>query len=247
MSIKTYAHRGFSGLYPENTMLAFRKAVEEGFCDGIELDVHLSKDNEIVVIHDETVDRTTNGTGFVKDKSLEELKKLKANYTFNETYEDQEIPTFEEYCKYVSDKNIITNIEIKTNLIYYPNIEKKVVDMVKKYNLIDRVVVSSFNHCSTLLIKKANENVACGLLEEAPSIVNIGSFANALNIEYYHPDINILNKEIVADCKKHNIAINAWTINCMKTLVKSLDLNIDGIITDYPDIVKNYLNSKGYK
>ena len=124
MSIKTYAHRGFSGLYPENTMLAFRKAVEEGFCDGIELDVHLSKDNEIVIIHDETVDRTTNGTGFVKDKSLEELKKLKANYTFNETYEDQEIPTFEEYCKYVSDKNIITNIEIKTNLIYYPNIEK---------------------------------------------------------------------------------------------------------------------------
>lgn len=245
MSIKTYAHRGFSGLYPENTMLAFRKAVEDGCCDGIELDVHLTKDNELVVIHDETVDRTTNGTGFVKDKSLEELKQLNANTKFFDSYSKQEIPTFEEYCSYIYDKDIVTNIEIKTNLIYYPNIESKVISMLKKYNLLDRVIISSFNHSSTILTKKIDHNIVCGLLVESQGLLNIGPYANALNIECYHPDVLTLTKETVDECKKHNVKVNTWTVNDMESLAKCVEWEVDGIITNYPDIVKSYLKSKG--
>ena len=126
----TYAHRGFSGEYPENTMLAFKKAYETG-CEGIELDVHLSKDGHLVVIHDETVDRTTDRTGFVRDFTLQELQEINAGT--EEAFEG--IPSFEEYCIWVKDLPLITNIEIKTNRYYYPGIEEKVLAMVEKYQL----------------------------------------------------------------------------------------------------------------
>ena len=112
---KIFAHRGFSGKYPENTMIAFEKAVEIGV-DGIELDVHLTKDNELVIIHDEDVKRTTNGEGLVKDMTLEELKKLDASATFVGQYGVNPIPTLREYFELVKDTNIITNIELKTSV-----------------------------------------------------------------------------------------------------------------------------------
>jgi glycerophosphoryl diester phosphodiesterase len=245
MAIKTYAHRGFSAHYPENTMLSFRKAIEEGFCDGIELDVHLSKDGELVIIHDEKVDRTTNSTGFVKDKSLEELKALNANYIFGDTFAKQEIPTFEEYCSYVNDKDIITNVEIKTNLIYYPKIEEKVILMLEKYSLLDRVIISSFNHSSDILTKKINKNIPCGLLVESQGLLNIGSYANALNMEYYHPDVTTLTEDVVLDCKEHGVEINTWTVNTMKALSDCVKWGVSGVFTNYPDIVKSYIDYKG--
>ena len=94
--MKVFAHRGFSGKYPENTMLAFEKAVEAG-ADGIELDVHLSADGELVIIHDELVDRTTDGTGLVGSKTLAELKALDASAGFKGVYGKNEIPTLREY------------------------------------------------------------------------------------------------------------------------------------------------------
>jgi glycerophosphoryl diester phosphodiesterase len=245
MSIKTYAHRGFSGLYPENTMLAFQSAIVKGQADGIELDVHLSKDNELVVIHDEKVDRTTNGTGFVKDFDVDELKALNANIRFIDIYGKQEIPTFEEYCTYIKDKDIITNIEIKTNLIYYPNIEEKVVAMLKKFNLLDRVIISSFNHGSTIITKQIDKNIPCALLVDSQGLLNIGSYANTLNMEYYHPDVITLNKKIIEECKHHNIQVNTWTVNSMEALARCVELGVAGIITNYPDIVKSYIKFKG--
>ena len=121
---KNFAHRGFSGKYPENTMLAFEKAIEAG-ADGIENDVHLTKDGVPVIIHDELVDRTTNGKGYVKDYTYEELSKLDASYIFPE-YGVLHIPTLREYMELVKDKDIITNIELKTGVFEYPGIEEKV-------------------------------------------------------------------------------------------------------------------------
>ena len=108
---KNFAHRGFSGKYPENTLLAFSKAIEEGV-DGIENDVHLTKDGVLVVMHDELVDRTTNGKGYIKDKTYEELAQLDASYIFKE-YGPQKVPTLREYLELVKDTDIITNIELK--------------------------------------------------------------------------------------------------------------------------------------
>ena len=107
--MKNFAHRGFSGKYPENTMLAFKKALEAG-ADGIELDVQMTKDGQVVVIHDEKVDRTTNGTGLVRDYTLEELRKLDASYIYAGQMGVNSIPTFEEYCEWVAGTDLVTNI-----------------------------------------------------------------------------------------------------------------------------------------
>ena len=125
---KNFAHRGFSGKYPENTLLAFSKAIEEGV-DGIENDVHLTKDGVLVVMHDELVDRTTNGKGYIKDKTYEELAQLDASYIFKE-YGPQKVPTLREYLELVKDTDIITNIELKTGVFEYPGIEQKVLSLI---------------------------------------------------------------------------------------------------------------------
>lgn len=111
------AHRGFKGVYPENTMLAYEKAVETG-ADGIEFDVQLTKDGELVIIHDEDLERTTDGKGLVKDKTLHELKKLNASKGCPYC-EVQTTPTLREYFDFAKDKDIITNIELKTSIITY--------------------------------------------------------------------------------------------------------------------------------
>jgi glycerophosphoryl diester phosphodiesterase len=246
MKMLTYGHRGFSGSYPENTMLSFRAAVEIAYADGIELDVHLSKDNQLVIIHDEKVDRTTDGTGFVKDKTLIELKSLDASYKFPQLKSnDTKIPTFEEYCQYISTTHVVTNIEIKTNLIYYKDIEEKTIAMVKKYGLEDRVIFSSFNHVSMQFVKAIDRNLPCGLLQPNWGMINAGYLAHKLEMQFYHPDISTLTKESVDECIMNGINLNVWTVNDMESLKKCVDWGITGVITNYPDIVKSYLAAKG--
>ena len=145
--MRVFAHRGYSGKYPENTMLAFREAEKTG-ADGIELDVQLTKDGEIVIIHDETLERTTTGTGWVKDHTLAELKALDASIIKGTAYSPERIPTLEEYCRWVKDTKLVTNIELKTSIVYYPEIEEKTAEMVKAFGLEDRMIFSSFNHLS---------------------------------------------------------------------------------------------------
>lgn len=157
------AHRGYSGKYPENTMLAFEEAAKTG-ADGIELDVQLTKDGQVVVIHDERIDRTTDGTGFVKDYTYEELKKFNASKVTGDRYEFQHIPTFEEYCAWVKDKNLVTNVELKTSIIYYPEIEEKTLEIIRRYGLEDRIIFSSFNHLSILKMKELAPEIPCGAL-----------------------------------------------------------------------------------
>ncbi len=121
---KILAHRGASAYAPENTMAAFKKAIEMN-ADGIELDVHLSKDGYIVIIHDERVDRTTDGKGEVKDFSLDELKKLDAGSWFSDEYKGEKIPTLEELLSLIKNTEIYLNIEIKAGYRVYPDIEEK--------------------------------------------------------------------------------------------------------------------------
>jgi glycerophosphoryl diester phosphodiesterase len=245
MKIKVFGHRGFSGKYPENTMLAFKKAVTEAKVDGIELDVHLSKDDKLVIIHDEKVDRTTDGTGFVRDFTLAELKRLQAGARFKDMYGKVGIPTLEEYCSFIKDYDVVTNIEIKTNLFWYDDIERKTYDMLAKYGLLDRIIISSFNHSSVILMKEIDKKIPCGLLVEACGLGNVGAYANKLGVEYYHPDISTLTKAEVHDCKDHGVGLNVWTVNDMQTLTDSVDWQVDGIISNYPDVAKAYVAYRG--
>lgn len=161
-NVNIWAHRGSSMMNPENTLLAFRKAAELEGITGIEFNVQLTKDGEIVVIHDEKVDRTTDGTGNVRDYTLNELKQL----TISGDGEVHSIPTlretFEMLAPYCKNKGLRLNIELKNSIIRYEGMEQKVIDMVSEFNLEDYVVYSSFNHDSIGLVKqiKADAEVA---------------------------------------------------------------------------------------
>lgn len=186
MRVLNIAHRGYSGKFDENTMLAFRKAIEYK-ADGIETDVQLSKDGIPVLIHDETLERTTNGNGFVKDYTLSELKMFKTKsvpsvqalktyglgvYTIEEikyfqNKDGEEIPTLRELLELAANSDLkVLNLELKNSVIEYEGLEEKVLNMVDEFNLRDRVIISSFNHLSLVKMRKmekvkikANEHI----------------------------------------------------------------------------------------
>ncbi len=241
--MKVYAHRGYSGRYPENTMLAFQKALEAG-SDGIEFDVQLSKDGEVVIIHDETLDRTTDGSGAVRNYTLAELRKLNACAQWGDTYGFTPIPTLEEYLQWAKDTHLITNIEIKSGVYFYQGLEQKCLELVKKYGLEDKVIFSSFNHSSIALLKKLAPHILCGALVENEGLGNAGYYCREFGFEYYHPGWKNLLKEDMLNCKEYNIPINVWTVNDMDILLRMCEWNVEGIITNYPDVCKIYLENK---
>ncbi len=230
---KIFAHRGYSGHYPENTMLAFKKSIEAGV-DGIELDVHLTKDNELVIIHDETIDRTTNGSGLVADLTLKELSKFDASYKFKNIGVNP-IPTLDEYLDYIKDKNIITNIELKTNINEYHGIEGKVLELIEKYSLEDKVIISSFNHFTIMRMKEIAPYLKYGLLTES-WIINPGKYTNDLGVKCYHPQFKSLNSCTVDELKKYNIEINTYTVNDEEDIKDMFYKKVDVIITNYPEL-----------
>ena len=237
--MKNFAHRGFSGKYPENTMLAFKKAWEAG-ADGIELDVQMTKDGHVVVIHDEKVDRTTGASGNVRDLTLEELRKLDASYIYTGQMGFNPVPTFEEYCEWVAGTDLVTNIELKTGVYPYPDIEAKVWELIEKYHLENKVIISSFNHYSILRMKELAPELPYGLLEES-WLVNAGAYVAGVGVQAYHPYHGGLNAESVAEIKSHGIAINTWTVNDEARVRELMALGVDIVIGNFPDMVKAVL------
>ncbi|MDT4762507.1 glycerophosphodiester phosphodiesterase [Sphaerochaeta sp. PS] len=241
--MKVYAHRGYSGAYPENTMLAFRKALEAG-SDGIELDVQLTKDGEVVIIHDELVDRTTNGKGLVSSFTLCELQKLNAAQLWQDLTKFEPIPTFDEYCTWVKSTDLVTNIELKTSVIYYQEIEEKTLAILKKHQLQEKVFFSSFNLLSIANAKALDASIPCGVLVPDSGLVNAGYFCDKFGFESFHPYFGNVSAESVAECKAHGIKTNVWTINTMGQLEKCHEWGCDGIFTNYPSVCKAWIMSK---
>ena len=237
---KNFAHRGFSGKYPENTMLAFEKAVEIG-ADGVELDVQLTKDGEVVIIHDETIDRTTDGKGYVVDYTYEELSKFDASYTYTGKMRFNKIPTLKEYFELVKDLDFVTNIELKTGINQYLGIEEKVYKLIKECKLEKKVIISSFNHFSVLRMKKIAPELKCGFLSE-DWIIDAGAYTASHGIECFHPRFNNLIPEVVEELKRNNIEINTWTVNKEEDIKDLINKEIDILIGNYPDLVKKIIN-----
>ncbi|NFV12756.1 glycerophosphodiester phosphodiesterase [Clostridium sporogenes] len=230
---KILAHRGASAYAPENTMVAFKKAIDMN-ADGIELDVHLSKDGRIVIIHDEKVDRTTNGKGEVKDFTLDELKKLDAGFWFSDEYEGERIPTLEELLKLINNTNIYLNIEIKAGYRIYPNIEEKVIDMIEKYKILDRVIISSFDHYSLVRVKEINLNIKTGMLYEA-ALYEPWDYARSIKVEALHPNYITLTKEFIDKANINNLEINPYTVNDENDMERLIKSKVTSVITNYPD------------
>lgn len=239
---KNYAHRGFSGKYPENTMLAFRKAVEAG-ADGIEFDVHFTKDKEVVIIHDETIDRTTDGSGEVESYTYDELCSFNAYGSFEGQFEFQKIPTLREYFEFIAPiDGFMTNIELKTGIKEYPGIEKAVLEIIDEFDLRDRIIISSFNHFSVLRFKKIASDVKCGFLEES-RIIDFGAYASKYGVEYVHPLYKCLTDDVFNEIKSNGISINTWTVNDEESVRFLVENNVNAVISNYPDMVNKVLNN----
>ena len=230
---KIFAHRGFSGKYPENTMLAFEKAVEIGV-DGIELDVHLTKDNEIVIIHDEDIKRTCDGEGLVKDMTLEELHKFDASATFRGVYGFCGIPTLREYFELVKDTPIITNIELKTGVYEYPTIEKRVIDMVREFGLSDKIIFSSFNHFTVKRCEEIAPEIKRGFLT-GDWIYDFGKYTAERNVQCCHPWHISLSQEVVDEMHAAGCEINTWTVNEYEDIERLNAMGVDSLIGNFPD------------
>jgi glycerophosphoryl diester phosphodiesterase len=241
--MKVIAHRGYSGAYPENTMLAFRKAVEAG-ADGIEMDVHETKDGVLVVIHDERVDRTTDGKGAVKDFTFDELRRLNAAARYADVFEP--IPSFDEYCAWLAEQTIFTNVEVKTDNTWYPGIERKIWETVTRYGLEKRILFSSFNHVSMLRLKQLapEARTAALIFHETGVKVFPGEYCRENGFEAYHPFFGSLNDEIVRSCKDNGVAVNVWTVNDMTALARLRAWGCDAAMTNYPETAIAWLKSE---
>lgn len=233
--VKNFAHRGFSGRYPENTLLAFEMACKTPGCDGIELDVHLTKDGEVVIIHDEKIDRTcVNGKGYVLQYTYEELKQFDVSYKFAGQCEVQPIPTLRAYFELVKQYNIVTNIELKTGILEYPGIEQKVWDIIQEYNMKEKVIISSFNHFSVKRMKEICPDVKCGLLTES-WLLDSGKYVKEAGMECFHPHYLSLSEAEVEQLKEKEITINTWTVNEKDDIREMIKKGVDGVIGNYPD------------
>lgn len=232
-----WAHRGASGYAPENTMPAFEKAVKMG-ADGIELDVQLTKDGELVVIHDETIDRTSNGSGWVKDLTYAKL----ARYNYNKLhpeYANAKIPTLEEVYALVKPTGLTVNVELKTSEIFYPELEERVLDLAARMGVEKQVIYSSFNHYSIQKIKELDSEAKTGMLY-SDGIINPVSYASyVVGADAMHPALyNLQFPGYMRDCRKHGKKVHVWTVNNEQDMRKVCEMRVDAMMTNYPDLGK---------
>lgn len=222
------AHRGASGYEPENTLASFKKAIELG-TNGVELDVYVLKDGNVVVIHDKTVDRTTNGSGYVTEKSLLELKKLDAG-------NGEKIPTLKEVLDLVNRK-VTVHIELKGKDTAIP-VSTIIREYVKnkKWKYSD-FYVSSFNHSELKNIKKLIPQVKVGAL-----IVGIIKNYDLYKKDFGAYSVNIwypfVGKPVVQKAHNKGLKVYVYTVNSYKDIEKMKLTGVDGIITNYPDRLK---------
>lgn len=218
-------HRGARGYKPENTLIGFQKAIDM-HVDRIELDVHLSVDGEIMVIHDETIDRTTDGKGFVNEFSLPELKRFLIN-------KEHHIPTLSEVLNLIDQKCDI-NIELKS----YETADK-VVDLIEKYISeknwnYDQFLVSSFDWNALQQVTFLNSEIPIGVLTETDLDLAF-AFAKFIQAKSIHPYFHLLTAENTIRLQEKGFQVYPWTVNELEDIKKIKSYNVNGIITDFPD------------
>ncbi len=234
--MKILAHRGASGYAPENTLSSIRKALFEMPCEGIEIDVHFTKDNRLVVIHDDTIDRTTDGKGNVKDFTFEEIRKFNAYGKFRDKYPTEKIPSLDEVLSLVRESGKMINIEIKNGSSFYPGIEEAVIEKLYEYSLEKTTLLSSFDHSAMKKCKEIDKNIRTGLLcrkrVENPKEYGKIHHADAYNYRYL-----CLTRKYVDELHSYGYEVNCYTPNAKFEINYMIRCGVDTIISNYPDRV----------
>jgi glycerophosphoryl diester phosphodiesterase len=244
-SVILTGHRGAGGLAPENTIAAIDTGMSLGV-NRVEVDVRQTKDGIVVCIHDNKIDRTTNGKGPVNDFTYNELLQFDAGTWFSSEFKSEKIPTLEEVLKQTLNKVCLV-IEIKDGNELYPGIEKNVVDLIHKYNAKQFAIVHSFNDSVLLRIHKIEPEIKLHKLFiiDFPllPIIYDGNF-RITNLEYYSfveefsVFLPFITKGLINDVHKLNKKINVWTVNDSTKIKRLINLGVDGIITDYPNYIQ---------
>lgn len=242
---KIIAHRGASSFAPENTKAAVIEAIKLK-PHRIEIDVQQTQDGEVILMHDITLNRTTNGEGFIKEKTFSELSRLDAGSWFSKAFIGEKIPTLESIIQLINGKCELI-IEIKKGDDFYPNIEKNILNLIKKYNAEDWVIIHSFDNKILETVHKLNPNISLhklfvGKLKFVPFIVT--NTINKLDweahnyIEEYSINYAFANRDIIKNLKSRGKKVNVWTVNSHCIAKELISLGVDGIITNNPRLLE---------
>lgn len=227
-----FAHRGYAAKYPENTMKAFREAEKAG-ADGIELDVQFTKDGEIVVIHDETVDRTTNGTGAVKNFTFDELRKLDASYKNKNFLKKEAVPSLREVFNWLKTNDLKCNIEIKSNVETFMKIEQPIIAMIREFGLSERIIISSFNHYSLVYCYRIAPEIEIAPLY-AEGLYMPWVYAESIKAKGMHPNYKAAPNEIIKGSLDYGIEVRPYTVNKEGDMRRLFEIGCSAFITDNP-------------
>lgn len=228
--ILVLGHRGCAGLEPENTIIAFKKAIDIGV-DLIEFDVRMTKDKKLVVIHDANVDRTTDGKGFVKDFTFNEIKKLNIG-------KNEKIPSLEEALIFLKDKKPKIVIEIKE-----VETTEDVLKILKEMKIEEKVMIVSFYPEVLRKVKEINSKIETGFLFKIKPKDWL-EIAKEIKADYIGAHFSLIDENFVKICHKNNFKINAWTVNEDKDIEKMIELGVDIISSDYPNKVLEKLKNE---
>jgi len=224
---KILGHRGCAGLEPENTIRAFKRAIDLGV-DLIEFDVRMTKDKKLVVIHDEKLDRTTNGRGYIRDFNFEEIRKFDAG-------KGEKVPSLEETLDFLKDQRPTIVIEIKE-----PETTEKILKIINREKVKDKVIIVSFWLEALKKIKEIDPKIKTAALfrKKIKNIILLIKKikADGLGLEYHSID-----EKIVKDCHKENLEINVWTVNEIEDIERMIELGVDIISSNYPNRVLEIL------
>lgn len=239
MKTKVFGHRGSKGYYPENSMLSFEKALDMG-ADGIELDVHYSKEGKIVVFHDFELDRMTPDKGMIFEKTWEELSQIFLIDQTTGKVSGEKIPTLEDVLQLLARKqeqlgrSLYLNVEFKAGSSLYKGIEERVVALCLQYLPKDQLIFSSFDHFALKTIKTIDQSLQTGVLTTA-AMVDPWEYTQKLKADFYHPYFLTLTPDVLASYRAVHLEINPYTVNDLKVAKQLIEAGVYGIITDFPD------------
>ena len=244
------AHRGGAALWPENSLLAFRNAVALG-ADYLEFDVHLSRDGEVVVIHDPTLDRTTTGTGPVVDRTATELRALRLKDR-SHTVTAEGIPTLDEVVALAAagGRRLLLEIKVDSNKARYPGIEERVLAILDRHGMAAATVVMAFEADTWRRVRALRPEVRAGALYSARALPSASAVSRALSeagaagVGFMGLAYSLVTPEAVAEARKAGVVLGAWTVNERDVMRMLIEQGIGVLITDRPDVAKNLLTQR---
>lgn len=241
--INVISHRGANIYAPQNTMPAFRKSIEIGI-DGFETDVHLTKDKKLVICHNYTIDKTSNGKGSISQMTLDELKRYDFGSYFSPKFKGTEIPTVDEFLSFIETTDIsVLNIELKSPKENETAIVSETIRLVKEHGLFDKLLISSFDPKLLVEAKQIDSTCKTGFLYSPNRLLTYKmmrrpvEYAKEIGADALHPAFIYVDKEYVRKAHDAGIMVNPWTVDSARSIERMIACGVDGIITNYPDVL----------